>query len=55
VGSGLSIAPSTFHCGLRTVRSVTQIVTPRGCDFVEVAPLDIGADQVASVAIVCPT
>ena len=55
VGSGLSIAPSTFHCGLHAVRSVTQIMTPRGVTFVEVAPLDIGADHVASVAIVCPT
>jgi len=54
VGSGLSIAPSTFHCGLHAVRSVAEIETPRGRTFVELAPLDIGADNVASVAIIHP-
>ena len=50
IGSGLSIHPSTFHCGLRVHRGSTEVdgVT------VEFDTLDVGAEHIAAIAITRP-
>jgi 4'-phosphopantetheinyl transferase len=54
VGSGLSIAPSTFECGLAALRSATRIPTPRGVATIEVESVDVDRDHMAAVAITRP-
>lgn len=50
VGSGLSIAPSTFECGLAPVRALTRIFTPDGVMDVLVESIDVEPGQLAAVA-----
>lgn len=50
LGSGLSIAPSTFHCGLSPHRSMTHIPTPSGPAVVEVECINVADDHIAAVA-----
>jgi 4'-phosphopantetheinyl transferase len=55
VGSGLSIAPSTFECGLAPVRANTRIVTPAGIAHVDADSIPIGRGHVAAAAVAFTT
>jgi len=50
VGSGLSIAPSTFECGLAPVRAATRIATADGVVDVLVESIDVVPGHLAAVA-----
>jgi 4'-phosphopantetheinyl transferase len=54
VGSGLSIAPSTFECALAPVRTLTRIPTPQGHRTVEVESIDVQDGHLAAIAITIP-
>lgn len=54
VGSGLSIAPDTFHCGLASVPQTTRIETALGWRRVDVETLAIGRDYLGAVALMRP-
>jgi 4'-phosphopantetheinyl transferase len=51
VGSGLSIAPATFECGLSPGNRVTRIATSRGAVTVEVESVAIDEQHVAAIAV----
>jgi len=55
VGSGLSIAPSTFECGLAPVRAKTRIATPAGIAHVDADSIAIGRGHLAAAAIAFTT
>jgi 4'-phosphopantetheinyl transferase len=50
VGSGLSISPSTFECGLAAVPASTRIVTADGTVEVLVESIDVDSGHLAAVA-----
>jgi 4'-phosphopantetheinyl transferase len=54
VGSGLSIAPTCFECGLAPVRALTWIPTKTGRMTVEVESIDVGHGHLAAIAITVP-
>ncbi len=50
IGSGLSIAPATFECGLAPLRAVTRIATADGDADVLVESIDVEPGHLAAVA-----
>jgi 4'-phosphopantetheinyl transferase len=54
VGSGLSIAPSTFDCALAPGRSRTSIATPAGVVDIDIESIDVEAGYLAAIAITRP-
>ena len=54
-GTGLSVAPATFECGLAPRRAQTRVATLAGVVEIEVDSIDIGPRGVAALAVTTRT
>ena len=54
IGSGLTIAPSTFDCALAPGRTDVRMSTPAGAAVIAVESIEIGPGHLAAIAITTP-